>query len=230
MVAALGEDVIHILGGGGGRGQRKLPVGGTVRGGGDVTHGHILLAVRFPDLLYFRRVLCHRAGDGHQVALLFLVILIRKYVGAETAVVHGVIRPQQVGNVGVDLQLGDDGRAGVGVTLVLVQAAAAVLHLIDGAPDGGLLENAGVYAGYIAESQRVQHDHTEQAVLVGFAAVGIIQHAAQQADHPAKHGEKTNDSQQQRYAAYDLPCQTAVIADMFFFVICHFGLGAPLGE
>ena len=57
-------------------------------------------------------------------------------------------------------------------------------------PPMGHYGNAELEIGRVC----VQHDHTEQAVLVGFAAVGIIQHAAQQADHPAKHGEKTNDS------------------------------------
>ena len=230
MVAALGKDVIHILGGFGRRGQRKLTVAGAVRGGGDVAHGHILLAVCPPDLLDLGRVLRHRAGDGDQIALLFLVIMIGKYIGAEAAVLKHVVRPQQIRNIGVDLQLRDNGRAGVGVALVLIQAAAAVLHLVNGAPDGSLLEYAGVDAGRIAERQRVQNDHAEQAVLVSLAAVGIIQHTAQRTDRPADHGKQADDGQQQRHAAHDLPCQAAAIADLFFFVICHFGLGAPLGE
>ena len=44
-----------------------------------------------------------------------------------------------------------------------------------------------------------------------------------------QHGEQADECQQQCRRAHDLPCQTAVIADMFFSVICHCGCVAPFG-
>ena len=107
--------------------------------------------------------------------------------------------------------------------------SAAVLHLIDSAPDGGLFENALVHAVHVVKSDGVQHDHAVQAVTVLIAQVRVVQRCAHKPDDPAQHSEQADECQQQCRRAHNLPCQTAVIADMFFSVICHCGCVAPFG-
>ena len=187
-VLAAGKDIVHILRRLSGRGQGQL-TGGVVRRRRHIADGHDALAVLLGDLFYRRRVQRHRTGDGHQIGLLFFVVLVDELRRAERALRHLVVRPEQVGDVGVDLQRRDQGRAGVGVALVLVQAAAAVLHLIDSAPDGGLFENALVHAVHVVKRDGVQHDHAVQAVTVFIAQVRVVQRCAHKPDDPAQHGE-----------------------------------------
>ena len=92
----------------------------------------------------------------------------------------------------------------------------------------------------IAAAAHMMQDKGARNVLVSMAGDGALlldEHGTVyrigcprgKPDDPAQHGEQADECQQQCRRAHDLPCQTAVIADMFFSVICHCGCVAPFG-
>ena len=167
------------------------------------------------DALHLRGVQPHRAGDRHQVALALLVIDIAHLAGLEGAFLHHVVGAQQVGQVGVHLQPGQDDAAGLLVTLVVVQASAASLDLINAAPDGRLLEHRLIHLADVLKGQRVKHDKAVQAVGVALPPVRIVQQRLQAGDAPADDGEQADQNQYHSHQTQKLPGQAAVVAKLF---------------
>ena len=169
-------------------------------------------------------VIAHRTGDRDLVALAALVKLDGHIFHLEAAVGQLEAGAHQPGQIGVHFHRGQQQLFGVGVGVVVVEAALRLLDVVDAAPHGSFPQGQVVDVLDAVKGHGVKQHQTLQLVLVFLLLGGVIEQVGHQSHTGPQHGHKPHQNQDRDQQAQRLPPPAALQPGVFFrgdIMFCH---------
>ena len=130
----------------------------------------------------------------------------------------------QPGQIGVHFHRGQQQLFGVGVGVVVIEAALRLLDVVDAAPHGSFPQGQVVDVLDAVKGHGVKQHQTLQLVLVFLLLGGVIEQVGHQSHTGPQHGHKPHQNQDRDQQAQRLPPPAALQPGVFFrgdIMFCH---------
>ena len=158
----------------------------------------------------------HAARDRDLVALGRLVKFDGHIIHLKALVGHLEAGAHELGQIGVHIHRGKQQLLGVGVGVVVVEAALGLLDAVHAAPDRRFAQGQVVDVLDAVKGNGVEQDQAFELVLILLPLLGIVEQICHGAHTGAHHGHGTHQHQHRHQQAQCLPGAAAVEPGVFF--------------